>query len=103
VLWPALLLAEETYTFDISEIEKKPYHFGGYVEMKPTIFQTRQDSSLYRLKYYSRDLGSSLEEANLKLQLEGSYEKGMARFYFKTNTDYMFMCKQNPKKFSVLG
>ncbi|MBU4582440.1 MAG: hypothetical protein KKH02_08545 [Proteobacteria bacterium] len=87
LLWPPSLRAEETYTFDLSEIEKKPYHFSGYVEMKPTIFQTRQDSSLYRLKYYNRDLGKSLEEANLKLQIEGSYEKGIARLYFKTNTD----------------
>ncbi len=88
LLWPVVLCAAETYTFDLTEIEKKPYHFGGYVEMKPTIFQTRQESSLYRLKYYNRDLGSSLEEANLKLQLEGNYEKGIARLYFKTNTDY---------------
>jgi hypothetical protein len=96
ILWSLLLLrpsslcAEENYTFDLNEIEKRPYHFGGYVEMKPTLFQTRQDSSLYRLKYYNRDLGSSLEEANFKLQLEGSYEKGIARLYFKTNTDYKF-------------
>lgn len=89
-LWPALLPAEETYTFDLNEIEKKPYHFGGYVEMKPTLFRTRQDSSLYRLKYYNRDIGSSLEEANLKLQLEGSWEAGIGRLYFKTNTDYKF-------------
>ena len=88
LLWPISLHAEETYTFDPSEIEKKPYYFGGYVEMKPTIFQTRQNSSLYRIKYYNRDLGSSLEEANFKLQFEGSYEKGIARLYFKTNTDY---------------
>lgn len=89
-LWPALLPAEETYTFDLKEIEKKPYHFGGYVEMKPTLFRIRQDSSLYRLKYYNRDIGSSLEEANLKLQLEGSWEAGIGRLYFKTNTDYKF-------------
>jgi hypothetical protein len=85
---PLSLRAEETYTFDLNEIEKKPYHVGGYVEMKPTIYQTRQDSSLYRLRYYNRDLGSSLEESNFKLQLEGSYEKGIAHLYFKTNTDY---------------
>ncbi len=87
-LWPALLFAGETYSFDLAEIEKKPYHFGGYAEVKPSFFQTRQDSSLYRLKYYNRDLGSSLEEGNFKLQLEGSYEKGISRLYFKTNTDY---------------
>lgn len=89
LLCPSLLLAaEETYSFDLAEIEKKPYHFGGYVELKPTFSQTRRDASLYRLKYYNRDLGASLEEANLKLQLEGSYEQGINRLYFKANTDY---------------
>jgi hypothetical protein len=88
LFWPLSLRAEEAYKFDLNEIEKKPYHFGGYAEMKPTLSQTRQNSSLYRLKYYNRDLGGTLEEANLKLQLEGSYEKGIARLYFKTNTDY---------------
>ncbi|MDY0189069.1 MAG: hypothetical protein RBR16_14230, partial [Syntrophus sp. (in: bacteria)] len=26
--------AEESYTFDVAEIEKKPYSFGGYVELR---------------------------------------------------------------------
>ena len=80
--------AEETYTFDLSEIEKKPYHFGGYVEAKPILSRIRSDSAIYRLKYAGQDLGKSLEELNLKLQIEGSYEKEMARLYFKTNTEY---------------
>ncbi len=92
VIHPLPLSAEETYTFDLDEIEKKPYHFGGYAEIKPTSFQTRPDASLYRLKYHDRNIGSSLEEANLKLQLEGDYKKGIARFYFKTNTDYRISC-----------
>ncbi len=86
--WPMPLPAQETYSFDIAEIEKKPYQFGGYVEAKPILLQTRRDASLYRLKYYDRDLGLSIEEANLKLQLTGSYEKGISRLFFKTNTDY---------------
>lgn len=88
LLWPLSLRAEETYTFDLTEIEKKPYHFGGYAEIKPTVFLPREEGALYRLKYYNRDLGETLEEANFKLQLEGSYEKGIARLYFKSNTDY---------------
>jgi len=66
--------------------------------MKPTLFQSRQDSSLYRLKYYNRDIGSSLEELNLKLQLEGSYEKGIARLNFKTNTDYKITRLEDQEK-----
>ena len=89
LLWPPSLRAEEAYTFDPAEIEKKPYQFGGYVEAKPTLSTPRTDSAIYRIKFADRDLGKSLEEANLKLQFEGSYEKGMSRLYFKTNTDYL--------------
>jgi len=80
--------AEETYTFEPSEIEKKPYHFGGYIEAKPISFWTDHDAALYKLKFYNRDEGKTLQEYDFKLQLEGSYEKDITRFYFKTNTDY---------------
>jgi hypothetical protein len=80
--------AEEQYNFDLSETEKKPYHFGGYVEAKPIMFGLDRDSALYKLKFYNRHEGKTLEEYNFKLQLEGSYETGIARAYVKTNTDY---------------
>jgi hypothetical protein len=86
--WPVFLNAAESYSFDLAEIEKKPYHFGGYLEAKPTLSRFNQDSAVYRFRFADRDLGKTLEEANLKLQLEGSYEKGIAGLYFKTNTDY---------------
>lgn len=78
----------EDYTSDISEIEKKPCHIGGYVEFRPVLFGLDKDASLYKLKFYNRDEGSTLEEYNAKLQLEGSLEKGIARLFARTNTDY---------------
>ncbi len=88
IFWPFSLYAEETYTFDLSEIEKKPYHIGGYAEIKPTLSWPREDSAVYRLKYYNQDVGKVLDEYNFKFQLEGSFEKEIARLYFKTNTEY---------------
>ncbi len=88
LFWPLPLRADENYSFDLAEIEKKPYHFGGYLEAKPLLSSPSVDTALYRLKYRERVLGKSLEEANLKLQFEGSYEKGIAGLYFKTNTDF---------------
>lgn len=85
---PPLLSAEEIYSFDLSEIEKKPYNFGGYLEVKPLLSRYNRDSAVYHFKFRDRDLGHTLEEAYSKLQLEGSYDKGMARFYVKTNTEY---------------
>ena len=82
------LAAAEEYTFDESEIEKKPYHIGGYAEFRPILFGLDRDASLYKLKFYNRDEGSTLEEYNATLQLEGSLEKGIARLFVRTNSDY---------------
>jgi hypothetical protein len=84
---PPVAIAEE-YTFDVSEIEKKPYHIGGYAELRPALSGLDKDASLYKLKFYNRDEGSTLEEYNAALQLEGSLEKGIARLFVRTNTDY---------------
>ena len=77
----------EEYKFDISEIEKKPYHIGGYVEFRPVIFWLDRDAALYKLRFFDRDERKTIEEYNGKLQLEGSYEKGMARLFVRTNFD----------------
>ena len=87
VLFPSVLHAEE-YTFDISEIEKKPYHIGGYAELRPVLFGLDKDASLYKLLFYNRDEGATLEEYNATLQLEGSLEKGISRLFVRTNTGY---------------
>ena len=39
-LIPLLAGAEESYTFDPAETEKKPYHVGGYIEFKPILYRT---------------------------------------------------------------
>ncbi|RJQ41688.1 MAG: hypothetical protein C4550_01205 [Nitrospiraceae bacterium] len=78
----------EKDAFDISEIEKKPYHIGGNLEFKPVLFGLDRNASLYKLKFYNRDEGSAIEEYDAKLQLEGSLEKGISKLLVKTNTDY---------------
>jgi len=79
-LFGSFTFAEEEYKFDLSEIEKKPYHFGGYFELRPILFGLDRNASLYRLKFFNRDEGKTIEEYNGKLQLEGSFEKGIAVF-----------------------
>jgi len=78
----------EEYTFDISEIEKKPYQLGGYAEVKPVLFWLDKEASIYKLRFYNRDEGSNVEEYRAELQLEGSIEKGISRLYIRTNTQY---------------
>jgi len=83
-------LADEEYKFDLSEIEKKPYHLGGYLELRPVLFGLDKDASLYKLKFFKRDEGKTIEEYNGKLQLEGSFEKGIARLFVRTNFDLKY-------------
>jgi hypothetical protein len=88
IISTTLAYGEDQYKFDLSETEKKPYHFGGNVEFRPIVFWPNTNASQYKLNYYKRDPGGNTEEYNAKLQFEGSYEKEAARLYFKTNTDY---------------
>ena len=81
------VLAEE-YKFDISETEKKLYYLGGYTEFSPALLGLDKDASLYKLGFYNRDERDTLDEYNLKLQLEGSYEKDISRLFIRTNTEY---------------
>jgi hypothetical protein len=83
-------MAEEEYKFELSEIEKKPYHVGGYLELRPVLFVLDRDAALYKLKFFNRDEGKTIEEYNGKLQLEGSLEKGIARLFVRTNFDLKY-------------
>jgi hypothetical protein len=84
---PRFATAQDEYSFDLDEIEKKPYSFGGYIEARPVLFGFDRDAALYKLKMFDRDEGKTAEEYNFTLQLDGSYEKGIARFYMKVNAD----------------
>jgi len=84
---PQFASAQDEYEFDLSEIEKKPYSFGGYVEARPVFFGFDSDSTLYKLKLFDRDEGKRAEEYNFTLQFDGSYEKGIAGVYVKVNSD----------------
>ena len=77
----------EEYKFDISEIEKKPYHVGGYGEFRPVLNVQDQDAALYKLKFYNRDEGKTTGESNFKLLVDGSYEKDNARFFVRLSYD----------------
>ncbi len=90
ILFSPSCLAAEEYKFDVSEMEKKPYQIGGYAEFKPILFVLDKDAALYKLKFYNRHEGKTIEEYNGKLQIEGSYQKGIARLFVRTNFDLKY-------------
>ena len=90
LLISSVSFAEDEYKFDISEIEKKPYHIGGYVEFRPAIFWLDNDAALYKLRFFNQDEGTTTEEYNGNIQLEGSYEKGITRLFVLVNGDLTY-------------
>jgi len=86
----AFAFADEEYKFDLSEIEKKAYHLGGYAEFRPVLFRLDRDAAFYKLRFFNLNEGKTLEEYNGKIQLEGSLEKGIARLFVRTNSDLKY-------------
>ncbi len=78
----------EEYRFDVSEVEKKPYHIGGYIEFYPILFGLDKNSATYKLNFYDRSMGGTTEQYNGNLQIEASLEKGISRAYMKAFTSY---------------
>jgi len=77
----------QDFTFDLDKIEKKPYHLGGYAEINPILFKLDRDAALYKLRFYDRDEGSTFERYDMTLQLDGSYENGIARAFARLNNN----------------
>ncbi len=82
-----MALADEEYSFNLSEIEEKPLHIGGYLEFRPVLFGLDTNSALYKLKLYDRDKKNIREEYNFTALLDSSYKKGTTEFRAIVNTD----------------
>ncbi|MBT8490344.1 MAG: hypothetical protein KJN62_04795 [Deltaproteobacteria bacterium] len=77
--------AQDDYSFDLSEIEKKPYTFGGYFEVMPKVFWLDHDAAFYRLNFYDRQEQNYIDEYNFKLSMNGGYSKGISEIYIRSN------------------
>jgi len=75
----------QEYTFDLDKIEKRSFHLGGYAEINPILFGLDRDAAFYKLRFYDRDEGSTIEKYDATLQLDGSYERGITRAFVRTN------------------
>lgn len=84
-LLPLSAPAQDDYSFDLSEIEKKPYTFGGYLELTPKIFWLDRDAAFYMLNFYDREEKEYLDEYFFKLSTNGGYSKGNSEVYIRAN------------------
>jgi hypothetical protein len=87
-LFVSMAEAAEEFTFNLSEIEKKPYHVGGFIEFRPVLFGLDQNAALAKLNLFDKNVGNPLLEYNGRLWIDANIQKGMAGFYLQLNTDY---------------
>lgn len=85
--WPGLAQAEDL-DLSIPEAEKKPLELHGMLEMRYVNHQLRQDSALYRLRYYNQKPGSYTEEWRPQLELKADYRQGIAHLHLHTHHEY---------------
>jgi hypothetical protein len=80
--------ASEEYTFSLSEVERKPYHVGGYLEFRPVLYGVDKNASLSKLKLFDKNAGDTILEYNGRLWIDANVQKGIAGLYLQLNTDY---------------
>ena len=76
LLIPVLVYGEDEFTFDLDEIEKKPLHWGGYIELKWEHMDINQGSAFSSLNLSDPSL-STLDRFSGSLQLDGRYDQGI--------------------------
>ena len=82
--------AQDEYSFDLAETEKKSYSLRGYLEARPLFLGLDQDAAFYKLNLFDRDERKIVPEYNATWQMDASYEKGITGFYAKINTDIQY-------------
>jgi hypothetical protein len=88
LVFPLSVCWAEEYKFEISEIEKKPYHVGGYVEFRPVLFGLDKNASLSKLNLYDKNVGDTIILYNERLWIDANIQKGIAGFYVQLSSDF---------------
>ena len=65
----------EEFKFDAAEFDKKPFEFGGYLELKQERAWLNQDGALYKLNFYNRDPRDTLDRSAATLKLDGKFTR----------------------------
>ncbi len=77
MLLPSLLWAQDEFSFDLEEIEKKALQVGGYLELRGDHLNINQDSVFSNLNLAAPEM-STMDLIRGSIQLDGSYEYGIS-------------------------
>lgn len=69
------------YRFDLSEIEPRPYEWGGYLEGRFEHFDLRPDAALYPLQFDGTSARDTLDRLSASFELFGRYQRDLFTAY----------------------
>ncbi len=70
--------AENEYSFDAAQFEKKSFELNGFAELRAERFSLNQDAALYQLNFFDQQARSTLNRTTGALELSGLYRAGIA-------------------------
>lgn len=77
----------EEFKFDAAEFDKKPFEFGGYLELKQERAWLNPDGALYKLNFYNRAPRDTLDRTSATLKLDGKFTRDDFVFRFRANAE----------------
>ena len=79
--------ADEEFSFNTSEFEKKPLELSGYLEFKPERAWLNRDGSFYKLNSYNQEPRETLDRTTGTLKLYGKYTQGFATVNIRADVE----------------
>lgn len=78
-LYPSVLLADDEFSFELEEFERKTFEWGGNIEVKWEHMDINAGSVFSRLNFPDQSL-ADLDRFQSSLQIDGHYNKGITSF-----------------------
>lgn len=78
---------DDSITFDLSEIRKRPTTIGGYLEARPGIFATDRNAPFYIIRHFGHDPKSPMAQVGSVLQLDLKHQVGGTTLFARTNSN----------------
>lgn len=76
---------EDEFSFDISEFEKSPVEFGGYLQIDASHIRFNKDSALYYLNFFDEDQDSTRSSEGVEIQPEVTWQEGAFKAFLLAN------------------
>ena len=87
---PRVLLAEEEFSFDATQYEKRSFDLRGYAQAWPEYIPSNQDGALYQLVFFGKEQQEELSKLTGALELEGRYNRDIMTVLVRTHSDILW-------------